>query len=90
MFARHRWLILAAPTFLAGCGMSDVTVLEDGSGPDTETDPTMSASAENGLRATPTYDREFEAAGGDFDLPAAILNSIPSRATRYQMVQGEP
>ena len=82
-------LVLTASMFvLGGCGVSDLTVLEEGTGVDTESDPTM--QSESALRETASLDKEFEAAGAEFNVPAAILKSISWAETRYQMVQGEP
>jgi N-acetyl-anhydromuramyl-L-alanine amidase AmpD len=84
----RRWLSLAAPLALVGCGVADVNINQEGQGPDTETDPTQ--QNESALRESTAFDAEFQAAGREFDVPAALLKAIAWAETRYEMVRGEP
>lgn len=84
MTSRFAAAVLSAGFLMWSCGEADLSV------GDTEELETGATTAEAALRAAPTYDKEFEAAGERFSIPPALLKSLSWAETRYELVQGEP
>lgn len=80
--------IMGLTALAAGCG-SELSIYEDPNALDIEraSDPETAAEAE--LRASSVYDAEFQQAGQEFNIPAALLKSIAFTETRYEMVVGD-
>ncbi|MFZ5444494.1 MAG: N-acetylmuramoyl-L-alanine amidase [Myxococcota bacterium] len=71
---------------LFGCGVDDSAIVVRN---DTQLERHAGASEEAELRASPTHDAIFEAAGAEFGVPAALLKATSYSLTRYEMVASE-
>lgn len=78
--------ILTALT-LAGCGVDDsaIVIRNDVS----QAERFEGANEEGELRSSSTHDAVFEAAGSEFNVPAALLKSMAYSLTRYEMISSE-
>lgn len=75
-----------AMAWLAACGVDDSAIVVRN---DTQLERHEGASEEAALRASAQYDALFEAAGVEFDVPAALLKATSFSLTRYEMVASE-
>ncbi len=78
--------ILTALT-LVGCGVDDsaIVIRNDVS----QAERFEGANEEGELRSSSTHDAVFEAAGSEFNVPAALLKSMAYSLTRYEMISSE-
>lgn len=85
---RTVWAAIAVGLALTGCGTGDATLqtpMVDSEQPDRE----AGWSDDANLRAAPTLDPTFDAAGREFNVSPALLKAIAWASSRYEMVTGE-
>ncbi|MDP1920074.1 MAG: N-acetylmuramoyl-L-alanine amidase [Myxococcales bacterium] len=86
---RTLWMSMAgAALALAACGTGDASLQTPALDQD-QPDREIGWSEEANLRASPTLDPIFQAAGTEFKVPPALLKAIGWAATRYEMVAAD-
>jgi N-acetyl-anhydromuramyl-L-alanine amidase AmpD len=71
---------------MAACGNADGSLVVRNAD---ENERFVGGDDEAALRADPTYDADFSAAGSEFNVPPALLKSLAWSMTRFEMIQSE-
>ena len=75
-------VLTTALVWAQGCGTNEPLSSAE------PTEPQAAPRSESSAREDETFDALFREAGGEFDVPPALLKSLAFVQTRYQMVQG--